>query len=131
MFNRFPLRHATYRHRLKKSIQLIVRYGVGIILLLADDGRGAGFGAYVLDRMLLGTGEVENSDEARKKIGVGHDSNDYDGAIALLKAHCPQNKIQLIMNRPTSILKKSAYISALALHKFEVNKWLFLQQEDV
>jgi 3,4-dihydroxy 2-butanone 4-phosphate synthase/GTP cyclohydrolase II len=130
LFNRFPLRHATYRDRLKRSVQLIIRYGVGTILLLADDGRGAGFGACALDRMLLERGEVTNSDEARKKICVNHDANDYDGAIALLKSHCPHKKIQLIMNKPTSILKKNAYISALANYKFEIKKWLFLQQEE-
>ena len=130
LFNRFPLRHATYRGRLKKSVQLIIRYGVGIILLLADDGRGAGFGAYALDRMLLEKGEVKNSDEARKKICVNHDANDYDGAIVLLKNHCPHKKIQSIMNKPTSILKKNAYINELTQHRFEIKKWLFLEQEE-
>jgi len=130
LFNRFPLRHATYRDRLEKSVQHIIRYGVGIILLLADDGRGAGFGACVLDRMLLETGEVTNSDEARKKICVNYDANDYDGAIALLKHYCQEKKIQLIMNNQTSILKKDAYINALSNHSFDIKKWIFLQQEE-
>ncbi|CAF1265259.1 unnamed protein product [Rotaria sordida] len=131
LFNRFPLRHATHRDRLKQSVQLIVRYGVGIILLLADDGRGAGFGAYAVDRMLLERGEVPHSDAARKTICVDHDANDYDGTIALLQNHCPQKKIQLIMNTSSSILKKKACINALADYKFEVKKWLFLQQEEL
>ena len=130
LFNRFPLRHMTHRDRLKKSVQLIIRYGVGVILLLPDDGRGAGFGAYALDRMLLETGVVGNSDEARETICVNHDTNDYNGVIALLKNHCSHKKIQLIMNKPTSILKKHAYINALAHHKFEIEKWLFLQSDD-
>ena len=99
LFNRFPLRHVTYRDRLKKSVQIIIRNGVGIILLLADDGRGAGFGAYALDRMLLEKGQVPNSDAARSKICVNHDINDYDASIALLKCHCPQKTIQMIINK--------------------------------
>ncbi|CAF3162206.1 unnamed protein product [Rotaria sp. Silwood2] len=130
LFNRFPLRHAISRDRFKQSVQLIIRYGAGMILLLADDGRGAGFGAYALDRMLLERGEVSNSDAARKRICVDHDTNDYDGTIALLKNHCPQGKIQLIMNNPSSILKKKECINALAEHRFEIKKWLFLRQEE-
>ena len=130
LLSRFPLRNAIYRDRLEKSVQLIIRYGIGIILLLADDGRGAGFGACALDRMLLEKGKVANSDEARKKICVNHDSNDYDSAIALLKSHCPGKKIQSIMNTPKSILKKNAYINALTYHKFEIKKWLFLEEEE-
>ncbi|CAF3012313.1 unnamed protein product [Rotaria sp. Silwood2] len=131
LFNRFPLRHVMHRDRLKQSVQLIIRYGVGIILLLADGGRGAGFGAYAVDRMLLERGEVSNCYIARKKNCVNHDANDYNGRIALLKNHCPQNKIQLIMNTPTSILRKKACIHALADERFEIKKWLFLQQEEI
>ncbi|CAF4889707.1 unnamed protein product [Rotaria sp. Silwood1] len=131
LFNRFPLRHVTHRNHLKQSVQLIIRYGVGTILLLADGGRGAGFGAYAVDRMLLERRELSNSDIDRKKICVNHDVNDYDGTIALLKNHCPQKQIQLIMNTPTSILKKKAWINALADERFEIKKWLFLQQEEI
>jgi 3,4-dihydroxy 2-butanone 4-phosphate synthase/GTP cyclohydrolase II len=129
LFNRFPLRHLTYRNHLKKSVQTIVQYGCGILILLSDDGRGAGFGTYAIDRMLLENGLVSNSDEARKKINVNHDANDYNAATILLKNHCPNMNIQMIMNSPTSIINKIEYLKALKKHSFEIKKWIFIQEE--
>ena len=131
LLNRFPLRDRTYRDRFKKSVKLIVQYGVGVLVLLPDGSRGAGFGTYALNRMLLEKTVGSTISEARKMFGVNYDAHDCDGAISLLKIHCPEKKIQLIMNSPSSILRNTEYITALNKHAFDVKKWLFLESEEL
>ncbi|CAF0945692.1 unnamed protein product, partial [Didymodactylos carnosus] len=94
LFNRFPLRRVTHRDKLKKSVQQIIDYGVGGIFLLTHDGRGAGFGAYVLDRMMMEENVVKSTEEAHDLIGIHYDSNDYDACMHLIKHHFPLKKIQ-------------------------------------
>ncbi len=126
LFNRFPLRFVANRDKMKQSIHHIVTYGVGAMLLLHNDGRGAGFGAYATDRMMSETGQALSSDEAYRKLGVSYDSRDYDAAMLLLRHHIPNEKIQMIMNSPASLVKKNEYAAALNAHKFDVEKWIFL-----
>jgi 3,4-dihydroxy 2-butanone 4-phosphate synthase/GTP cyclohydrolase II len=111
---------------MKMSVKHIVSYGVGAMLLLYNDGRGAGFGAYATDRMMTEGGQVLSSDEAYRKLGVGYDSRDYDASMLLLRHHIPNEKIQMIMNSPASLVKKSEYAAALNAHKIDVDKWIFL-----
>ncbi|CAF1294134.1 unnamed protein product, partial [Adineta ricciae] len=127
LLNRFPLRRATCRYRLKTSVKLIIQYGVGIIMLLPKDGRGSDFGSYALEQMLLEGRIVMNSTDARKKIGIRYDTNDYDGTALLLSIHCPTKKIQMIMNTPSSIMRKTDYLSALKDSGFDVKKCLFIE----
>ncbi|PTY04699.1 GTP cyclohydrolase [Opitutaceae bacterium EW11] len=128
LFNRFPLRSVDNRDKFKKSIKHIVTYGVGAVLLLYYDGRGAGFGAYATDLMMTETGQALSSDEAYRKLGVGYDSRDYDASMMLLKHHIPNEKIQMVMNSPASLVKKKEYASALNDHHIEVDKWIFLDE---
>ncbi|CAM2787681.1 GTP cyclohydrolase [Rariglobus hedericola] len=127
LFNRFPLRTVENRDKLKLSVKHIIEYGVGALLLLHNDGRGAGFGAHATDRMMTDAGQAFSSDEAYRKIGVDYDSRDYDASILLLKHHIPNTKIQMVMNSPTSLVKKPEYAEALNRHKIEVEKWIFLE----
>ncbi len=129
LFNRFPLRTVENRDKYKQSVKHIVTYGVGAILLLHNDGRGAGFGAYATDRMMTETGLALSSDEAYRKLAVGYDSRDYDASITLLKHHIPNDKIQMVMNSPSSLVKKPEYAMALKEHKVDVEKWIFLDDE--
>lgn len=126
LFNRFPLRSVDNRDKFKKSIKYIVSYGVGAVLLLYYDGRGAGFGAYATDVMMTEGGQALSSDEAYRKLGVGYDSRDYDASMLLLKHHIPNEKIQMVMNSPASLVKKKEYAAALNSHKIDVDKWIFL-----
>lgn len=128
LFNRFPLRSVDNRDKFKKSIKHIVTYGVGAVLLLYYDGRGAGFGAYATDLMLTESGQATSSDEAYRKLGVGYDSRDYEASMMLLKHHVPNEKIQMVMNSPASLVKKSEYAAALNHHRIEVDKWIFLDE---
>ncbi len=126
LFNRFPLRTVENRDKMKLSVKHIVTYGVGAMLLLHNDGRGAGFGAYATDRMMTETSQALSSDEAYRKLGVDYDSRDYDAAMMLLRHHIPNEKIQMVMNSPASLVKKPEYAEALNRHKVDVEKWIFL-----
>jgi 3,4-dihydroxy 2-butanone 4-phosphate synthase/GTP cyclohydrolase II len=128
LFNRFPLRSVDNRDKFKKSIKHIVTYGVGAVLLLYYDGRGAGFGAYATDLMMSESGQAGSSDDAYRKLGVGYDSRDYDASMTLLKHHIPNEKIQMVMNSPASLVKKKEYAAALNEHHIEVDKWIFLDE---
>jgi 3,4-dihydroxy 2-butanone 4-phosphate synthase / GTP cyclohydrolase II len=131
LFNRFPLRSTDNRDKFTKSLQHIIHYGVGTIVLLYYDGRGAGFGAYATDRMLTESKQVRSSDEAYEKLGVGYDSRDYDACMLLLKHHVATKTIQMVMNSPSSLVKKKEYADALNDHKIEVSKWIFLDDGSI
>jgi 3,4-dihydroxy 2-butanone 4-phosphate synthase/GTP cyclohydrolase II len=131
LFNRFPLREVDNRDKFKTSVKHIVNYGVGAIMLLYYDGRGAGFGAYATDRMLAEHGEVFSTDEAYRKLGVTYDSRDYEACITLLRHHIPNERIQMIMNSPSSLVKKKEYAAALNAAKVEVEKWIFIDDHTV
>jgi 3,4-dihydroxy 2-butanone 4-phosphate synthase/GTP cyclohydrolase II len=128
LFNRFPLRSVDNRDKFKSAVKHIVTYGVGCILLLYYDGRGAGFGAYATDLMLTERGLADSTDAAYRLIGVGYDSRDYDASMLLLKHHIPSGKIQMVMNSPESLVKKKEYADALNQHQIDVEKWIFLDE---
>ncbi|MBP8256412.1 MAG: GTP cyclohydrolase [Opitutaceae bacterium] len=129
LFNRFPLRSVDNRDKYKASVKHIVTYGVGAIQLIHNDGRGAGFGAHAIDLMMAETAEVASSDEAYRKLGVDYDSRDYDAALRLLRHHIPNEKIQMIMNSPGSLVKKPEYAQALNVQRLDVEKWIFLDDQ--
>lgn len=132
IFNRFPMTDMDNRNKFKASLKEIVRYGVGTILLLYNDGRGAGLGAYAYDKMLLEQHRSKSTDESYQQIGVGYDSRDYNAAMVLLKHHLPFNKkVQMIMNSPTSLVKKKEWSEALDHHSIDVEKWIFLEKKKI
>ncbi len=126
LFIRFPLVNVDNRLKFTRAVRHIVHYGVGAIFLLYYDGRGAGFGAHATDRMMLEQGMVFTSDEAYRKLGVGYDSRDYDAIMRLIRHHYPSGKIQMVMNSPSSLVKKKEYATAMNAHQIDVHKWIFL-----
>ncbi|GAB5562021.1 MAG: hypothetical protein SynsKO_36680 [Synoicihabitans sp.] len=131
LFNRFPLRTTENRNKFKQSVKHIVSYGVGAIQLIYNDGRGAGFGAYATDLMMTETGASFSTDEAYRKIGVDYDSRDYEASIKLLKQHLQNEKIQMVMNSPASLVKKPEYSLALQQHGIDVEHWIFLDDDSI
>ncbi|MEY2789302.1 MAG: hypothetical protein RLZZ34_2445 [Verrucomicrobiota bacterium] len=131
LFNRLPLTNTDNRDKFKRSVREIVHYGVGAICLLYFDGRGAGFGAHAVDRMLTERGDALSSDEAYRKLGVGYDSRDYEACLSLLRHHLPHSKVQMIMNSPSSLIRKPEYAAALNRHRIEVEKWIFLDDHAI
>jgi 3,4-dihydroxy 2-butanone 4-phosphate synthase/GTP cyclohydrolase II len=101
------------------------------MLLVYNDGRGAGFGAYAADRMMTESNQALSSDEAYRKLGIDYDSRDYDASFTLLKHHIPNEKIQMVMNSPGSLVKKPEYAESLHRQKFDVDKWIFLDDDSV
>ncbi|MBI5380905.1 MAG: GTP cyclohydrolase [Opitutae bacterium] len=130
LFNRFPLRTVSNQDKFKQAVKHIVTYGAGAMLLLYNDGRGAGFGAYAADRMLTERGQAQSTDEAYRQLGVEYDSRDYDASVLLLKQHLPGGKIQMVMNSPDSLVTKTEYAEALKKHHIDVEKWIFLADGD-
>lgn len=130
LFNRFPLRSVENRDKFKLTIKHIVNYGCGALLLLHNDGRGAGFGAYAIDRMLTEAGGASSTDDAYRRIGVGYDSRDYDASVMLLRHHLPGGRIQMVMNSPDSLVSKTEYAEALKKHHIDVDRWIFLAGEN-
>jgi 3,4-dihydroxy 2-butanone 4-phosphate synthase/GTP cyclohydrolase II len=113
-------------NKFKQTVKHIVTHGVGAIQLIHNDGRGAGFGAFATDLMLTERGLADSSDEAYRQLGVGYDSRDYDASIVLLKHHLSGDQIQMIMNSPSSLVRKPEYAQALKKHRLNVDHWIFL-----
>ena len=88
ILNRFPLKNKKYTEMYKISINMIIRNGCGIIVLFYNDGKGSGFGNYVL----------QNSTNDKNSIGIKNDQRDYDAAAKILKTHLSDdsNNITLI-----------------------------------
>lgn len=126
LFNRFPLKTVANRDKLQCSIKHIVTHGYGLLLLLHNDGRGAGFGAFAIDQMMTQRGEAHSSDEAYQKIGVSYDSRDYDASMLLLRQHLDHGRIHMVMNSPESLVRKPEYAEALNRQEIDVEKWIFL-----
>ena len=110
------------------ALQEIVAYGCGAIVLSYEDGRGAGFGAYAVDRMMLERGQSLSTEESYRKIGVDYDSRDYEGLMTVLKEHLKGSCIQMVMNSPNSLVAKSEYAGALKYHGLDVTRWIFLDE---
>ena len=51
--------------------------------------------------------------------------------MVLLRHHIPNEKIQMVMNSPSSLVKKPEYAEALKAHKIDVEKWIFLDDENL
>jgi hypothetical protein len=58
-------------------------------------------------------GGALSSDEAYRKLGISYDSRDYDACFLLLRHHLSNSRVQMIMNSPSSLVKKTEYAAAL------------------
>jgi 3,4-dihydroxy 2-butanone 4-phosphate synthase/GTP cyclohydrolase II len=76
--------------------------------------------------MLTEAGVASSSDESYARLGVDYDSRDYDACMLLLHHHVCDEKIQMVMNSPSSLVRKKEYAAALARHRIDVEKWIFL-----
>lgn len=129
LFNRFPLVDTSSRDKYKGAVKEIMHYGAGAILLLYSDGRGAGFGAHAQDLMLTQQGHSSSTTESYQHLGVNYDLRDYEAAIGLLRKHLPGNKVQMVMNSPSSLVRKTAYTEALNKMDINVEHWIFLEDQ--
>ena len=127
IFDRFPLRVATSRDEMKQSIRHIIAHGSGVLLLLHDDGNGASFGADATARMMAETEQPRAASTLNSELRTLNSTpRDYTAALLLLKHHIPSQKIQLILNTPKSLTRKTAIAAALKTHGLKVTRWLYL-----
>lgn len=129
LFNRFPVVDSDNEDKYKATIRSIVDYGAGAVVLLYSDGRGAGLGAYAQDLMYTQAGHTQTTEESYAKLGVNYDIRDYVAAMTILKAHLPHNKVQMVLNNPTSLVLKDEYPQALKSSGLEVDNWIFIDTE--
>ncbi|WPJ96945.1 hypothetical protein SH580_04390 [Coraliomargarita algicola] len=129
ILNRFPVKVDDNKAKYNRAIQHIVRYGSGAVVLVYQDGRGAGFGAFSLDRMFLEQNTSYDTRESYRKLGVPFDQRDYECVFQILKSHLPSLNIQMVMNSPNSLIQKNEYAQALHRSGLNVVDWIFLESE--
>jgi 3,4-dihydroxy 2-butanone 4-phosphate synthase/GTP cyclohydrolase II len=98
-------------------------------VLVYQDGRGAGFGAYAIDRMMTERGQSVDTWQSYAKLGIPFDQRDYGVLFQVLKTHLPSNNIQMVMNSPNSLVTKSEYAQALNRSGLNVENWIFLESK--
>lgn len=128
IFNRFPLENVENRDKFKSSVRHIVKNGYGMILLLYNDGRGAGFGAYATDMMYHERDDTASTEDSYRIMGLDFDTRDYNAAATLLKHHVKESPIQMIMTSPDNLVKKADTIKAFESHNIQVERWIFLDE---
>ncbi len=128
ILNRFPVKSDDNKAKYRAALQNIVQYGCGAIMLVYQDGRGAGFGAMAIDQMMLQQKHSYSSRESYNKLGIEFDNRDYESLFSVLRAHLPSNKIQMVMNSPNSLVTKKEYAQAIDHHQLDVVNWIFLEQ---
>jgi 3,4-dihydroxy 2-butanone 4-phosphate synthase / GTP cyclohydrolase II len=126
LFNRFPLRVVPSRERMQKSIKHIVSYGSGAILIVKNDGLGAGFCDYTSECILNEGSQSQTAVEAYDKLEIEYDSAHYSAAFILLKQHIQNAKIQMVLNSPTNLNRKKIYTENLERNNLGVEQWIFL-----
>ena len=129
ILNRFPVKGDANKMKYQWAVRKIVRYGAGAIVLVYQDGRGSGFGAFAIDRMLMEQGKARTTEESYRKLGIPFDQRDYRCVFDVLKSHLPGRSIQMVMNSPNSMVQKSEYAQALHESGLNVTDWIFLESE--
>ncbi|WP_269542896.1 hypothetical protein [Cerasicoccus fimbriatus] len=129
ILNRFPVKVDDNKEKYNRAIQHIVRYGSGAVVLVYQDGRGAGFGAFAIDRMLMEQNLSRGTRDSYRKLGIPFDQRDYEVVFQVLKSHLPSLNIQMVMNSPNSLVQKNEYAQALHRSGLNVVNWIFLESE--
>ncbi|MDA1092651.1 MAG: GTP cyclohydrolase II RibA [Acidobacteria bacterium] len=86
--------------QLRGSLRVFAARGGGVLLYLAQEGRGIGLGnklrAYTLQQQGLDTVDADGT------LGFGADERRYDAAVEMLR-HLQINRIQLLTNNPQKV----------------------------
>ena len=79
--------------------------------------------------MLTQQGYSANTAESYNFLGINYDLRDYQAAMTILTKHLPSNTVQMVMNSPASLVKKTAYTQALNEMNIKVERWIFLEEQ--
>ena len=109
ILNRFPLKDKSYGNLYKKSIELIIKNGNGYIFLFYNDGRGSGFGNYILNKI-----------NKFEDLGIKDDKRDYLAVAHLIKFFVKNIPIILLYSCKSSmeISKKQLEVLDVKINKF-------------
>lgn len=102
------------RPQLDKSLQLMQQSGGGILIYLAQEGRGAGLHSKIAAMKLQQDLGIDTVD-AYHKLGLSADSRFYGDAATILK-HLGITHVKLLTNSP----HKEQFLSAEGIHIAEV-----------
>mgnify|MGYP001175859180 CR=1 FL=1 len=91
ILDRFPILDRDNREKYKKSIQIMISHGSGMIIHFYDDGRGSGLGGTIL-----------NKKYGRNLTGIKKDSRDYRGISHLVKEYINPKKVILLYSSENS-----------------------------
>lgn len=95
--------------QLDAALAAIAREGRGVLFYLLQEGRGAGFAAKALDRMLVQASRNRlTTFEAYERLGLGHDQRHYGqvaSACRLLGVTAP---LRLLSNNPAKLAELRA-----------------------
>ncbi len=126
LFDRFPLAHLPNRDKMKRTVKDIVEHGSGIVVLLQTDGRGAGFAAHAVDRMLRSRGV----DDAYHVLAIETDRRDYYAAMQLVRLHVRGPSVRMLVRSPASLATKLALMKAIHDTGVHVAAWMYLAAEE-
>jgi len=130
LFNRFPLSCPAGRENFSHTLRHIIAHGSGAVVMLHNDGRGAGFGAIAVERMLAEGAEGRPRAQDCRGIDLAYDDSDFDSCLQLLKGHVGGCRVQMVVNSPSSIPDSNAHEQALHRHGLQVANWLYLEDEE-
>jgi GTP cyclohydrolase II len=95
--------------QLDAALAAIAREGRGVLFYLLQEGRGAGFAAKALDRMLVqASGNRLTTFEAYERLGLGHDHRHYDQVAAAGRLLGVTAPLRLLSNNPDKLAQLRA-----------------------
>lgn len=107
--------------QLRGAIRRMAHEGAGVLLYLAQEGRGIGLTNKLRAYMLQDAGL--DTVEANHHLGFGSDERDYWAAAAMLR-QLSLNRVRLLTNNPAKIIQLQQYgieVTGRVPHIFEAN----------
>lgn len=90
--------------QLEQALAAIAAAGRGVLFYLTQEGRGAGFAAKALDRMLVqSSGNRLTTFEAYDRLGLAHDQRRYDEVAWMLRLLDVTAPLTLLTNNPEKL----------------------------
>jgi 3,4-dihydroxy 2-butanone 4-phosphate synthase/GTP cyclohydrolase II len=130
LFNRFPLEDMSDRDKFKKSLYQIAKEDKGLIVLLHNDGRGAGFGALAMEKMICQKDPCLKTEDVYTRLGLAYDLRDYSAAALLVKHHLrDQQFIKVLTSSAASVRKKPESVSCFTDAGIKVANFCYLDSQ--
>lgn len=100
----FGARDCDCAEQLDAALAALARIGRGLLVYLSQEGRGAGFAAKALDRMLVqASGDRLTTFEAYERLGLGPDQRRYDQVAAACRLLGVTAPLRVLSNNPDKL----------------------------